>query len=502
MLAVLPIAALARFAATPSLAQAGPAQAPAKTIDPPRFRFDKNHPEFQPPEGTMRRRLSSALTGSAFSFCLALAGAACIAATPASAHGFRVLYTFCKDGGDCVDGQYPSGGLVEDANGNLYGLTSSGGASTYYGVAYELERTAKGQYKYRVIYNFTAGDSAEPGGTLIFDTAGNLYGTAAGGGSHNGGTVFELVPNKHQVHWTEKILYNFCSLENCADGTGPGGPLTYAGAASGALYDGISPLFGVTFGLITEDTAGTAYELQPGTGFQLLHTFYGTNGDGVGPVAPLVEDSSGNLYGVTIQGGDQYFNAGVLYELSPAKKGYTETILHTFCSISRPCTDGDTPEGALVMDTSGNLYGTTYNGGADCSPDGEIGCGVAFEVMPDGTDSQETVLHAFCSAKHCADGVNPTGYLLMDPQGNLFGTTLVGGNKVGPTGHGTLFELSGSSLQVLHKFCQQANCTDGDYAEGAPIRDSKGRLFGTTPLGGAGVGGSHSGNGVVYELVP
>ncbi|HEY3778804.1 MAG TPA: choice-of-anchor tandem repeat GloVer-containing protein [Rhizomicrobium sp.] len=451
----------------------------------------------------MRRHLSFAVTASTFSFCLALAGAACIAATPASAHGFRVLHTFCKAGGSCSDGQNPSGGLVEDANGNLYGLTGFGGASTY-GVAYELEHIANSQYKYKIVYNFGAGnDSAEPGGELILDTAGNLYGTAAFGGSGNGGTVFELVPNKRHDKWTEKILYNFCSQQNCNDGGAPTGGLTYAGAASGALYDGTSPLFGVTAGFGGEggQAPSTAYELQPGAGFQLLHTFTGAEGDGAPAIGPLVADASGNLYGVTVQGGSDTTYAGVVYELSPAKNGYTETILHTFCP-AYPCTDGSQPEGDMVMDASGNLYGTTYYGGASCQVDGYIGCGVAFMLKPDGIHSKETVLHAFCSAKHCADGVNPFGDLLMDAQGNIFGTTWLGGNKVGPYGQGTLFELSGSSLQVLHKFCQQANCTDGVTPNGALIRDSKGRLFGTTINGGAGQTQTYPGDGIVYELVP
>ncbi|HEY3778801.1 MAG TPA: choice-of-anchor tandem repeat GloVer-containing protein [Rhizomicrobium sp.] len=441
----------------------------------------------------MRRNLTCAVTASAFSFCLALAGAASIAATPASAHGFRVIYTFCKDGGDCLEGAGPEG-LVEDANGNFYGVAYSGGASKYYGVAYELERTAKSQYKYKVLYNFgaTIDDAAGHVGSLVLDTAGDLFG-AAGGGTHEGGAIFELVPDKRHRNWMEQILYNFCSQENCTDGGGPDHGLTYAGAASGALYDGKSPLFGVTFGTGGEGggAPSVAYELQPGAGFQLLHTF-GSGGDGAGAIGPLAEDASGNLYGETIQGG-AYTNAGVVYELSPAKNGYAETVLHTFCP-GYPCADGATPESGVVMDTSGNLYGTTYYGGADCPVDGDVGCGVAYMVKPDGINSQETVLHTFCSSKHCADGLNPVDPLFLDAQGNLFGTTLLGGNKVAPDGQGTLFEISGSNFQVLHKFCQQPNCTDGANPDGAPIRDPKGRLFGTA--------GGGAGHGIAYELVP
>ncbi|HEY3778803.1 MAG TPA: choice-of-anchor tandem repeat GloVer-containing protein [Rhizomicrobium sp.] len=461
----------------------------------------------------MRRHFNRAVTDSAFSISLALLAAICLACpTPASAHGYRLLYTFCQAGGDCPDGQGPSGGLVEDGSGNLYGVTYSGGASKYYGVAYELERAAKGRYAYHVIYNFgaTLEDALEPGGSLILDTAGNLYGTSGygGAGEYGLGTVFELMPNKRHDKWTEKLLYSFCSQTNCNDGGLPM-TLTYAGAASGALYDGKSPLFGITAGFGGEGATApsTAYDVQPGTGFQLLHTF-GSRGDGAGAYGPLVEDASGNLYGATVQGGSDTTNAGVLYELSPAKNSYTETILHTFCP-GYPCADGSQPESGVTMDASGNLYGTTYYGGADCSVDGDIGCGVAFMLKPDGISSKETVLRTFCSSKHCADGVNPFGPLLLDAQGNIFGTTLLGGNKVAPYGGGTLFEVSGSTFQVLHKFCHYpfyggscTDVTDGFYPNGALIRDGKGRLFGTTFYGGAGQTASYSGNGVVFELVP
>ncbi|MGH6889208.1 MAG: choice-of-anchor tandem repeat GloVer-containing protein [Rhizomicrobium sp.] len=450
---------------------------------------------------TTRRALGTGAIAAAL-------GATCFApSAPAYAHGYKVLYTFCRDV-DCVDGANPSGGLVEDAAGNLYGTTVSGGTSSNcnqiacgYGVAFELKRTNSG-YKYRVLYDFDAkgDDAADPGGSLIFDMAGNLYGVTEFGGSGNLGTVFELLRPKGKSPWTIRILYSFCSEDNCADGGYPSSGLTYAGAASGALYDGTSPLFGVTFGFGGEGITApsTAYELVPGKSFQVLHTFGETEGDGAGADGPVVLDASGNLYGSTIQS-ETEFEGGVVYELSPSG-GWTETLLHTFCETF-PCTDGSTPESGLVIDPSGNLYGTTRYGGADCTPDGDVGCGVAFEVVPDGVNSQKTVLHAFCSTKHCGDRPNPAGPLVLDAQGNLFGTT-AGYNLFEPKAGGDLFELSGSDFQVLNKFCKKANCADGFSPEGPIVRDPQGRTFGVTTYGGNGVSETYAGDGVAYDLVP
>lgn len=447
----------------------------------------------------------------------AATGLICLAlSAPASAHGYKVLYTFCANGGDCPDGANPSGGLVQDAAGNLYGVTVHGGSTSDciqfcgYGVAYELERTGKGEYRYEVIYNFCTADDctdgADPGGSLIFDNTGDLYGITAFGGSGPGlGTIFELVPNGAQ--WTEHALYSFCpdGEDGCA--ALPGGGLTYKGAASGKLYDGTSSLYGVAS---TESGGefgppGVAWKFQPGTGYQTIHTFGDPQGsDGSQPAAPLIEDSSGNLYGTTLEGGSRS-EGGTVFELSPSHGAYSETILHAFCT-NFDCSDGFEPEAGLVQDAAGNLYGTTLEGGVSCNAGGELGCGVAFMIAPNGTNSQETVLHDFCSSKHCADGGFPMATLLGDSQGNFFGTAEFGGNKLSPYGGGVLFELSGSSLRVLYKFCKGGvdyyNCPDGLYPGIGVIEDKKGRLFGASTYGGAGQTESFGGYGVVYEDTP
>jgi uncharacterized repeat protein (TIGR03803 family) len=446
----------------------------------------------------------------------AMTGVICLALlAPASARSYKVLYTFCASGGDCQDGQNPSGGLVRDAAGNLYGVTTHGGSTSDciqfcgYGVAYKLQRTGKGEYQYEVLYNFCTADSgctdgADPGGSLIFDTAGDLYGVTAFGGSGDLGTIFELVPNGD--HWTEQVLYSFCPDDEDGCAALPSGDLTYKGAASGKPYDGTSPLFGVA----STDSGGefgppgVAWKFQPGEGYQTIHTFGDPQGsDGSQPVAPLIEDSAGNLYGTTLEGGSES-EGGTVIELSPSAGTYSETILYAFCA-NFDCSDGYEPQAGLVLDAAGNLYGTTYEGGQSCSAAGKLGCGVAFMIEPNGTNSRETVLHDFCSSKDCADGGFPAATLLADSRGNFFGTAEIGGNKLSPYGGGVLFELSGTRLRALYKFCTGGvyyDCPDGVHPGIGVIEDKKSPLFGASAYGGAGQTESYDGNGVVYEETP
>ncbi len=429
-------------------------------------------------------------------FALAAFGA--LALAPASAR-YIVLYSFCSN---CSQGSNPAS-LVADAHGNLFGTTLSGGIQncgdeTPYGcgTVFELKRKKGGGYSYSVLYAFqNGGDGALPSGPLVIDTSGNLYGTAAEGGGANWGDVFELVHGNGA--WSLDVLYSFCTTANCPDGAEPQAGLTYAGQQAGKPYDGASPLFGTASvgGHGQSFDSGVAFELQPQNGnwtYQAIYDFCSKASctDGGIPEAPLLEDASGNLYGTTMISG------GAVFELSPANGGWTETVLHAFCSETR-CADGWSPmNDGLAMDSSGALYGLTEMGGnTPCGLNqfNQNGCGVAYRLTSNGSGWQETVLHAFCKKLTCRDGAFSEDTPILDASGNLFGTTAQGGD---PASGGTLFESSGSTFQVLHRFCAKSGCPDGSNPTGNLVLGAGGAIFGTALLGGA------NGGGVVFEYVP
>ncbi len=251
-------------------------------------------------------------------------------------------------------------GLVSDAAGNLYGVTGIGGGSDE-GVAYELSPNAGGSWTYKVLYQFTDTDG-RPGTSLIFDSNGNLFcGTE--------GSVIELSPNSDGT-WTESTAYAF---NGTSDGFNPLGDLMFDSAGNLYLTNQASGAY----------LGGTALKLTPnGSGgwtSTLLHSF-GARGDGYYPYGGLVADSSGNLYGNTLAGGGADGD-GIVYELSPGTDGiWTETFLRLFGPTGSP--KGTTPEGSLVFDSVGNLYGTTTTGGdPSCYPQAG-GCGVVYRLTP------------------------------------------------------------------------------------------------------------------------
>jgi uncharacterized repeat protein (TIGR03803 family) len=410
-----------------------------------------------------RRRPTLKTFAGAIAFAFAAAGTA----VPAGAYTYKVLHDFTPD-------TFPTGyELFIDASGTLYG----GAAGGVYSLTPNADRS---KWTRKLVYPVDATG-------IIGDTAGNLYGTSLEGGAHNGGFVFELTPNADRSQWTLTTLVDFSFQSQ------PRSNVTYAGAQSGALYDGVSPLYGTT----TQGGAGgfgVVFALTPDGGnwdYAVLHDFCPRKDscrDGARPWGDVLADPAGNLFGTTLGGG--YDFNGVLYELSPGSGGgaWTETILHRFCR-KKSCADGASPTGSLVMDTAGALLGTTHTTG-HC-PKRYVYCGAAFALLPAGTKSPLTVLYSFCSLGHCDDGNGPD-QLTLDAAGNLFGTTDLGGTK----GHGTVFELSGTSEQVLHNFCQKKDCADGGTPVGRPAEDSLGNLYGTTQRGGK------KGGGVLYELSP
>jgi uncharacterized repeat protein (TIGR03803 family) len=222
--------------------------------------------------------------------------------------------------------------------------------------------------------------------------------------------------------------------------------------------------------------SGTVFELRPGGKFAPLHRFnQGVNGDGWFPYAPIIRDEAGNLYGTTSNGGAFGGGGGTVFKVD----GQTgqETVLYSFGL--QP--DGAIPYGWVVRDALGNLYGTTVSGGAFCNP----GCGTVFKLDPGGV---ETVLYSFTGG---SDGNQPGAGLTLDSEGNLYGTTIVGG----AFNNGTVFKLDPSgTFTVLHSFGAPG---DGGQPIGSGvIRDAAGNLYGTTQYGGT------YGNGTVYKLAP
>jgi uncharacterized repeat protein (TIGR03803 family) len=345
---------------------------------------------------------------------------------------------------------------------------------------------AAAQYE-RVLHSFsntnTINVAGGPYSGLIFDAAGNLYGTSSAGGVYNDGVVFELTPRADRG-WTTKTLHNFDS-QNGLDGASP---------QSTPIFDAAGNLYGTTaFG--GTDDVGTVYELvgQPGGGWiqKILYSFLENGIDGYLSLAPLTFDASGNLYGTTVSGGASG-GGGIVFELTPQSDGsWVETVLYSFCSQPR-CIDGGSPLGGLIFDASGNLFGMTSLGGAHND-------GAVFELTPlAGGGWTETVLHNFNSHGfngHGSDGVNPHAGLIFDATGNLYGTTAEGGSH----DWGTVFKLTpqpGGSWKetVLHNF--NADGIDGIYPFSSLSFDLSGNLYGTTNEGGT------DDVGAAFELKP
>lgn len=380
-----------------------------------------------------------------------------------------------------ADGGLPNVSLVADAFGNFFGVTSVGG--TYgCGTIFELTKANHGKWNKRTLYAFKADAASQCTATpsaLTMDSTGNLFGENELGGQQHFGSVFELSPNSGA--WTFKTVYVF----NGTEGIRPLGGLVFdqTGNLYGTTKDGGSPGCG--------SGCGTVFELSPSSGGNwtesLLHRFAGGS-DGAAPVAGLILDAAGNLYGTTPHGG--LADNGTVFEVSPASGGWTETVLYRFTNTHG---DGDQPMAGLVFDSAGNLYGTTsaggYYGGEYCYG---YGCGTVFRLSPSLGGWNETVLLQFSQS----DGVYPLGTLIFDSSGNLYGTTEGGLGYV----WGTVFELSPSTgaawtETVLHNFGYPTTSGhDGYLPECGLIMDSVGNLYGTT------VGGGEHNGGTVFEI--
>jgi uncharacterized repeat protein (TIGR03803 family) len=330
-----------------------------------------------------------------------------------------------------------------------------------------------------VLYNFCAQtectDGANPMAGLVFDQKGNLYGTTNYGGpsSCEGvgcGLVFKLSPKGK-----ETALYNFCSQRDCMDGALPLAGLIFdqKGNLYGTTEAGGAHGYGAVFKLTPEGKEEVLYSF-------CAHTKAAVCTDGASPHAGVVFDRNGNLYGTTAGGGAHGY--GTVFKLTPKGR---ETVLYSFCAQTN-CTDGKYPFAGVVLDQTGNLYGTTISGGVHHPSSCELyGCGVVFKLTPKG---KEEVLYSFCAQNNCTDGEYPYAGVVFDQRGNLYGTTVEGGHSdinCGSYGCGVVFKLTSKRKEaVLYSFCAQSNCTDGAAPYAGLVFDKEGSLYGTTTAGG------------------
>jgi uncharacterized repeat protein (TIGR03803 family) len=331
-----------------------------------------------------------------------------------------------------------------------------------------------------VIHTFQSSnkhDGIEPFSGVIADSNGALYGTTEGGGAYNYGAVYKLTPpSVAGGSWKEAIIYSFTG--NLAGSYPQGNLLFHGGAIYGTLQLGGSGVAGVVYQLT--HSGGTWTE-------KVIYNFTGGS-DGKWPVTGLVADNKGNLYGTTIEGGNFTGNSagyGVVFRLSPPQgaNGWMETVLHAFTG-----TDGDDPNSVLIRDSSGVLYGATYQSG-------QYGYGNIFKLAPPsgGGSLITTILYSFQNA---SDGGYPTAGPVLDSSGALYGSTSDGGQY----NRGTVYKLTppsgGSGPWTESTLYAFQNGNDGGYPYASLIFDSSGNLYGTALAGGTG------GYGVVFELVP
>ena len=432
--------------------------------------------------GTVTRkayaRRSKPLNGLMISLVLALNLSAftLMAAQPLRAQTYTVLHTFSNG----ADGGSPQSMVTKDFAGNLYGTTLTGGAG--YGTVFKMAQR-NGSWIFSTLYEFQGdngnNDGAGPYAKVIIGPNGSLYGTtvAGGGGEANGCADFGYF-GCGTVYNLQPPL-TICHAISCywhetalyRFVSGPGGIYPFGGV----VFDHSGNIYGTTqLGGIGFD-AGTIYKLAPSGGSwdgSVLYSFQG--GTGREPYDSLVLDTAGNLYGTTREGGANGY--GVVFELSPSGSGWAESIIHSFSD-----SDGAQPFGGLTFDSAGNLYGTTSCGGSGNG-------GTIFELTPSGGGWQFNVLYNF--AGNCQWG--PADSLAIDSVGNLYGTTY----RDGANGFGSVFKLTLSGGQwVFTDLYDFTSGADGCEPNGGVALDSQDNIYGTTTACGANYG-------TVWKITP
>jgi len=401
----------------------------------------------------------------------------------AQAQTYTVLYQFKG----VPDGYAPAAGLFRDAKGNLYGTTSLGGDHNCKnqgngkgcGTVFKIDTAGKET----VLYSFDGEHGQDPVAGLVQDAEGSIYGTTKMGGPSGLGTAFKLTSTGK-----ETVLHNF---SGGASGSYP--EARFLRDSSGNLYSttfsgGNSTQSGVLFKV---DKAG--HESVPYT--YTCYSCYGESGGGFGmPGGSVIRDSAGNFYGGAFGGppSGQCQNAGcgAVYKISKAGVG---TILYAFTGGTDGMWFGP---GDVAMDAAGNIYGTTaYGGNTGCSFE-QFGCGIVFKVDPKGN---ETILHRFTGG---SDGGFPNNGVVLDSKGNVYGTTRVGGrvnapacyNNISGNGCGVVFKVDQNGTETtLYAF---KGLKDGGGPNPDLIRDAAGNFYGTTAYGGK------NNNGVVFKIAP
>jgi hypothetical protein len=395
------------------------------------------------------------------------------------AQTFTVLHTFT--GGE--DGAYPEAGLTMDRAGNLYGTTYYSGFP-YYGNVFKMTHSGS-SWVLTPLYTFDGTHGSYPQARVVFGPDGALYGTTAAGGqnscSYEGigcGVVFKLQPPANACHsvlcpWTQTVIHYFT---DDPDGATPG--------FGDVIFDQQGRLYGTTWrGGSGYERGGTLFQLTPSNGYwtaSILHSF----GDETGswPLGGPSFDASGNLYGTTWFGGT---GDGVVWQMMPSGSGWQYNVLHQFDG-----SDGNSAKAALFQDAAGNFYSTTEGGGAD-------GVGVVFQMTSSGGGWTYNVIYNFLGTQFYDGPLSP---LISDAQGNLYGDTLDGGIY----GNGSVFKLTptegGWTYTSLHDFTGSG--ADGGGVFGPVLMDAEGNLYGTSNGGGLANCGNGYGCGTVWEITP
>jgi len=382
-------------------------------------------------------------------------------ALSAQAGSYSIVHSF---GAAEADGTIPKGRLLQDMKGNVWGTTCQGGAYRNArcgngGCGTVFKIAANGTYA--IVHSFgadnTDGSSPLPGLILAKKV---FWGTTANGGAHGHGSVF-----KFAADGTYSVVHSFGA--DSTDGKLP---------QAGLMQDALGNLWGTTVAGGAHN-GGVVFKIAADGAYSIVYGFGGAGTDGTGPLAGLTVDQNGKLWGTTYAGGAKMCDGrgcGTVFSLDP--KTGREKVMHSF---GANIADGWSPYAGLLRDRRGNLWGTTFQGGAH-------GDGTVFKITANGAYS---VVHSF--GAHGTDGTNPYAGLIQDKSGTLWGTTVNGGDH----DDGTAFEIATNGMySVVHNF--GASATDGTSPYAGLMRDRRGRVWGTTYQGGA-----HD-LGTVFKLKP
>jgi hypothetical protein len=415
---------------------------------------------------------------------LAALALVCVLGATGSAQTYNVLWDF--GAADSYDGSAPEGQIAMDPAGNIYGTTSWGGGVGNCGTVWELSppAVAGGAWTETTIYTFSCTSQGYyPLGGLTLDKQGNLYGTTSAG-TYRGGTVFKMKPpTTPGGKWSYSDIHIFAPARG--DGAGPSAPLTLD--SSGNVYG--TTAVGGTYAVNGQLVGGTAFKLTPGVGGykETILWNFGGSGDASYILSGLRADASGNWYGTAYFGGA--YGYGAVFELSPPTNGgtaWTESIIYSFAGANS--STGEYPQGSLVIDSRGTLYGVAGGQSDTC-------CGAVFQIKPAaGGGWTSKALYTFTKT---TDGYEPVALSMDAKAQNLYGVTLT---TTGQDGNGVVFKLSQPTVSggpwnytVLHDF----TTTGESGLKSPPIVDSSGNVFGATFTGGP-----QDGRGVVYEITP